>query len=1636
MTSHLWKYYLEDDLDNFRQLLAGAKYSAAAHSRGHGTRANLGPVIGSPGKALATSPTLRNKIAKSNKASTSVTLTRADINARDAHGVTLLHHIASSVEGASAFALILIQIPLLDLYFQDLESGWTALHRALYFGNITIARALMDRDSRDATEHSNINGNHNAGGLIKIKDREGNSPFDVFGASITNRILRHGVNQATIGGGNDDEEDEGLKGNIDDMEENSRSRLISPRICVDGDELFMFGSNKNLTLGFGDGDDRQFPERIVLKRPDHLLQRLSVEHQSLSRASLRSPALPEQEEPEILGRDDIPALVKFRPINILDVQLAKLHTAVLTTDPEANLFVCGFGPGGRLGTGDESTRFNFTCIFGGALLNKKIVNIGLGQNHTVAVSSHGEVYTWGNNGFGQLGYVLPNSNNRDDDPVQLLPRQIFGPLKREVILGAAASRIHSVVYSSNSLYTFGKNEGQLGLVDSDARSLELQIVPRKVAASLFSSSISMVSAIDKATVCLLENRDVWVFANYGWKKVTFPLDGFSNYFLKNSYSSTRYDGAPNHITKISSGGDTVCAMAKSGDVFTMTVSQSLDSSPATSSTTNPAKIRSALSTPQRIWSLRKSHMAVRDVDVGQDGSVIICTESGSVWKRVKRAKIKEASIALGTTDYKPKDYKFSRIPGLTRITAVRSNTFGAFAAARRDTDVLKTQVEVASNTLWKDVFPLLPFHKLSRQEDSDTEEPAPRFWTPRLASNDPTSIRHAILTAKNLEQEVDAIVNSHEDHETSTYDMKIGTTLSDIRIPCHEFILAGRSSTLRRLLQSFRHSYYSTIPDVLRIEYDKDGNILILFYELNLLTILNYILYAYTDSVIDVWHHTRHAPQLASTYRQVRTELMKIAGHLDMRRLEQAARVMVAPALTLNQDMELAIREREYFEHGDVEIELQGTGLKVHSALVCQRCPFFEGLFHGRAGGGWLSSRRGNLQEPQEAIKVDLKHVELNVFELVLRHIYADTGEELFDDVVTADLDAFLDLVMEVLAVANELMLDRLAQICQKLLGRFVNTRNVCQLLNAVAPCSVTEFKDAALEYICLNLEGMLENHLINELDDDLMLELDEVVRQNQLACLPFAKSGRAESELLERYPELAEILEKGKQVKIDSMAIKSRLHEDELKFSIAGKVKGKVDGDARRSPSDPLLLPDSSKSDLVEVRSPLLKSRTSAMDLMFDMDDDTETEVRDSASGKAFPSTRFGIDRGDYENHDSRAASSSLPNEEMWFDSRGKALSPPAKGLVPGSFTGLEASSPLAYGRENLGTPRTNENSKPEDVGSAGDKAPWRGATFSSSKLDMKDIMAQASEKTRSQLSSALSSRRVSEDLLKAGTGTKLSQKERKKQLQQQQLKDKPTPPPDFLSSGSTPLEEKPTSPWRTASTGTKVSLKDVLHSKKEKLTESPNDKGRTASNPSLTLRQTIPGTSVAAATISARQGNSHPMVTQRSISSPMTVARQMSTSPKQAARPSPRALPTPTSAGPSSSPTIAIKSIRHNPTPVEPSLQLSMADILSQQQTEKDIIKEAAAKRSLQEIQEEQAFQEWWDQEEAATRARLIEEEAAAKVPLGSNGRGGKSGRGGRGRGRAGLTRGRGRGGRGGREGHESAAAGSATANAKVGK
>lgn len=271
----------------------------------------------------------------------------------------------------------------------------------------------------------------------------------------------------------------------------------SKRNCTEGlgEDLFAFGSNRNLTLGFNDQDDRQYPERVFIKRPDHLYVRFHNEF------------LEQAGEGGSAGHDlsKIPTLILNRPLVIKDVVLSKLHSAVLTTDPVSNLYVCGVGRGGRLGLGDENTRFTYTPVQG-PLADRHITQVALGQNHSMAVDNTGALWTWGNNANGQLGYALPEPPKKDEDPISTSPRQLFGPLKKEFILGIAASSIHSVAHTGTSLFCWGKNAGQLALMDADSRSCEFQQTPRKVAASLFSSPIVMVSAIDKATTILLQNH--------------------------------------------------------------------------------------------------------------------------------------------------------------------------------------------------------------------------------------------------------------------------------------------------------------------------------------------------------------------------------------------------------------------------------------------------------------------------------------------------------------------------------------------------------------------------------------------------------------------------------------------------------------------------------------------------------------------------------------------------------------------------------------------------------------------------------------------------------------------------------------------------------------------------------------------------------------------------------------------------------------------------------------------------------------------------------------------------------------------------------------------------------------------------
>jgi hypothetical protein len=178
---------------------------------------------------------------------------------------------------------------------------------------------------------------------------------------------------------------------------------------------------------------------------------------------------------------------------------------------------------------------------------------------------------------------------------------------------------------------------------------------------------------------------------------------------------------------------------------------------------------------------------------------------------------------------------------------------------------------------------------------------------------------------------------------------------------------------------------------------------------------------------------------------------------------------------------------------------------------------------------------------------------------------------------------------------------------------------------------------------------------------------------------------------------------------------------------------------------------------------------------------------------------------------------------------------------------------------------------------------------------------------------------------------------------------------------------------------------LKDVIESEAA-LRESPS---RSPGIPTLTTRQTVANPKGLASTKPATRPESSALQ-QRSVSENKTMAIAGTRGKGQANSVShfSNSKPIP-------------QSIHHQPA-VDPAWGLSMSEIVAQQELEKNAIKEAAAKRDLQEIQAEQEFQEWWEKESARVQeAEQRSSAVATKASKRNRGRGGRSARGGKGTG-----------------------------------
>lgn len=1058
-----------------------------------------------------------------------LTATALDVNKRDWLGRTPLHLACSAGTEVLDYVRILLRHPAINVNLTDAESGWTALHRSLYAGNLPAAILLLQRGDID----------------ISVKDLEGYTAFDLFNATV-----------------------EGTKPVPDDTRA----------------ELLTWGINKNAALGLGNGDDRVYPESVSL-------------------AALRG-----------VQSDDR----RFLPAYVRAIEMSKLHTAIITTEPSSNIRVCGFGSGGRLGPGQHTLQYSFQPLHASAP-SITVKSVALGQDHTLALTSSGEVLSWGLNRFAQLGYVVEITGPFTQEPIQATPRRVMGALRKDIVEGVAASKTCSACWTSDEVYTWGTNAGQLGY------DQPVQVLPRKVT---WVTRVVDVALSDTAMACLLQSRDVILLCNYQHTKLSFPTAFPSEIqpyrppqAIKNA-----------HISKIGTSDGVFGALSSNGEVFTFrppppsASGDGKDKSGAVLRSDPKDKLRSDVKErggrganvlPLRVWSLRKQFTAIRDFALGADGSIILCTESGHVFVGSQTGKAGQIGPQAGGR----KPFKYTRLPYIQKVTQVCANNTGAFGAIR--VDAAPKPVVVQGNTLSQDMDILQPYmvhpdegrrypgwrptSSRSRETAVDTARARPQVAHDDDPEDDEdnSGIVHDVYVLRDMceasIQNKEARMRSQDEGQDGSKKQDVGGPVSeighyphgadiDVRLPngfaypAHSVILAARSTVLHDVI-TMQKPVSSTESKGVRIEFVPEKPVPgVLFRGCDHLSVLIFLRYLYTDELIAPWD-----PRLASLDRSrvgldsgtIKSQLRALAQLLDLPRLARALESPSkrAPEASLATDLRLlyGLKGEAYNLRlrPDVVLQFADHDVWCHSEVLRCRTNYFAAFFDEAV---WTAGRR----DAKGLVTIDMGSFNWDVMQYVLKFIFC--GEDgLFGEFEFADsVDQLIEFLFEVVSAANELLLSRLVMVCSGIILRHVNVNNACYILSEATHYHVEPLVRSMQGYIAVNMETLLESRMLDDMAPDLINELATFTRKEQVQRLRLDVLEAEGARLMDAHADWLAL-----QDVAEPLITSNRARKDSAKMSPSRSTKN-----LRKPPSSPTLGPQASS--------------TVAIEDIFDMDDAT----------------------------------------------------------------------------------------------------------------------------------------------------------------------------------------------------------------------------------------------------------------------------------------------------------------------------------------------------------------------------------------------------------------------------------------------
>jgi len=250
----------------------------------------------------------------------------------------------------------------------------------------------------------------------------------------------------------------------------------------------------------------------------------------------------------------LPTKFEFQDVKFTHVSWGRNHVAAVTKD--GRVVTWGNPDNGKLGHGvlvsgkgykpknyADRSEIDFVS---GDLEDKKVVEVEWGFNITVALTSEGEVYSWGSGKEGALGH--------SDYEDWYLPKKIES-LKNIVKIQWGGDFV-IWLDSEGSLFSFGKNTyGQLGITGANAYK---EAKPALVSLSKLSQPLIFEAGEDHWAM-VTKNNQIWTWG-YG-------NDGQLGHDNKNSLNTPKQIKGKNDVIDCSWGGGHSGYVTKSGELF-------------------------------------------------------------------------------------------------------------------------------------------------------------------------------------------------------------------------------------------------------------------------------------------------------------------------------------------------------------------------------------------------------------------------------------------------------------------------------------------------------------------------------------------------------------------------------------------------------------------------------------------------------------------------------------------------------------------------------------------------------------------------------------------------------------------------------------------------------------------------------------------------------------------------------------------------------------------------------------------------------------------------------------------------------------------------------------------------------------